>query len=145
LGQDHSVAALGGLEEDSDGPERDSVASAGDSLGSFSIINSVLRGTLEPHAKVPADARFFYTLEVALPNLCYDFYMIVSALPDANPNHWRLGIFYFNSQDRRLFVPKRRGFGWTLNFANIWAWLLVGLIIFVLIARLLNRGVRGRV
>ena len=111
----------------------------------FSIINSVLRGTLEPHAKVPADARFFYTLEVALPNLCYDFYMIVSALPDANPNHWRLGIFYFNRQDRRLFVPKRRGFGWTLNFANIWAWLLVGLIIFVLIARLLNRGVKGRV
>ena len=37
------------------------------------------------------------------------------------------------------------GFGWTLNFANIWAWLLVGLIIFVLIARLLNRGVKGRV
>ena len=67
------------------------------------------------------------------------------ALPDANPNHWRLGIFYFNRQDRRLFVPKRRGFGWTLNFANIWAWLLVGLIIFVLIARLLNRGVKGRV
>src|SRR5947208_10313522 len=51
----------------------------------FSIINSVLRGTLEPHAKVPADARFFYTLDVALPNLCYDFYMIVFDLPAANP------------------------------------------------------------
>ena len=80
----------------------------------------------------------------SFPNLCYDSYMIVSDLPDANPHHWRWGIFYFNRQDRRLFVPQRFGYGWTLNFANIWAWLLVGLIIFVLIARLLNRGVKGR-
>ncbi len=25
-------------------------------------------------------------------------------LPNHNPNHWRLGIFYFNRQDRRLRV-----------------------------------------
>ncbi len=113
----------------------------------LSLFSSQLHYQRSPShsTSAPSPHRFFYTLEVALPNLCYDFYMIVSALPDANPNHWRLGIFYFNRQDRRLFVPKRRGFGWTLNFANIWAWLLVGLIIFVLIARLLNRGVKGRV
>jgi len=69
--------------------------------------------------------------------------MIVPDIPDANPKHWRLGLFYFNRQDGRLFVPKRFGYGWTVNFANVWAWLLRGLIIFVLVARLLNRGVRA--
>ena len=70
--------------------------------------------------------------------------MIVPDLPDANPRHWRLGIFYFNRQDRRLFVRKRFGYGWTLNFANVWAWLLIGLIAFLLIGSLLNRGMRPR-
>ena len=65
-------------------------------------------------------------------------------LRDANPTNWRLGMFYCNRQDRRLFVPKRYGLGWTVNFANIWVWLLVGLIVFVLMARLFSRGVRGR-
>ena len=65
-------------------------------------------------------------------------------LRDANPNHWRLGPLYFNRQDRRLFVPQRYGYGWTVNFANIWAWLLIGVSVLVLIASFLNRGVRRR-
>ena len=65
-------------------------------------------------------------------------------LRDANPNHWRLGMFYFNSEDRRLFVPQRYGYGWTPNFANFWVWLVIGVTVLVLIASLLNRGVRRR-
>ena len=65
-------------------------------------------------------------------------------LPGYNPNHWRLGVFYFNRQDRRLFVPKRRGFGRTLNFAHVGAWLIVGVIVLLLLSRLFTRGARGR-
>ena len=71
----------------------------------------------------------------------YDVRMI---LRDANPNHWRLGMLCFNRQDRRLFVPKRYGFGRTVTFANIWAWLLIAVTVLVLIASLLNRGMRRR-
>ncbi len=65
-------------------------------------------------------------------------------LPDQNNNHWRLGVFYFNRQDPRLLVPKRHGFGWTLNFAHLVAWVIIGVIIVLLVTRLLTLGTRGR-
>ncbi len=44
----------------------------------------------------------------------------------ADPQHWKLGIFYFCREDQRIVVPKRiRGLGWTINFARpsayVWA------------------------
>lgn len=36
--------------------------------------------------------------------------------------HWKLGVLYFNRQDASVFLPKRFGFGWTLNFARPAAW-----------------------
>ncbi len=27
-------------------------------------------------------------------------------------------IFYWDPDDKRIFVPKRYGYGWTVNFAN---------------------------
>lgn len=36
-----------------------------------------------------------------------------------DPDNWKLGIFYFNPKDKRIFPPKRLAqFGWTVNFAN---------------------------
>ena len=36
-----------------------------------------------------------------------------------DPKNWKLGIFYFNAEDKRIFPPKRaEGLGWTINFAN---------------------------
>ena len=36
-----------------------------------------------------------------------------------DPENWKLGIFYFNKEDKRIFPPKRKAqFGWTVNFAN---------------------------
>ncbi len=36
-----------------------------------------------------------------------------------DPNNWKLGIFYFNKEDKRIFPPKKfKSFGWTVNFAN---------------------------
>ncbi len=35
-------------------------------------------------------------------------------------NNWRMGIFYCNKKDKRIFPPKRYGyFGCTINFLNL--------------------------
>lgn len=53
---------------------------------------------------------------------------------------WRAGMFDFNRQDPSLLVGKRFGVGWTLNFANPRAWIVLGgaalavaLLVFVLL------------
>lgn len=52
-----------------------------------------------------------------------------------DPANWRLGIFYYNKKDKRLFPPKRlRGFGWTLNFANPYSFLTLLAIIILILA-----------
>lgn len=41
-------------------------------------------------------------------------------------------IFYWNPKDKRLFVPKRYGIGWTVNFANPFSVLaLVGIMVII--------------
>jgi len=32
--------------------------------------------------------------------------------------YWKLGLFYYNPEDPSLFIPKRMGIGWTLNFGH---------------------------
>jgi uncharacterized membrane protein len=46
---------------------------------------------------------------------------------DRNPSHWKLLIFYYNPEDRRLLVPKRYGLMATLNFANL-AWIIISVL-----------------
>jgi len=58
-----------------------------------------------------------------------------------DPSNWKLGIFYFNKKDIRIFPPKRmEGFGWTINFANPYSLLTLFAIIllFVLILKSLR-------
>ncbi|WML39991.1 DUF5808 domain-containing protein [Neobacillus sp. OS1-2] len=40
-------------------------------------------------------------------------------------SYWKGGLFYFNRNDPSIFVEKRFGVGWTLNFANPIGYLLV--------------------
>jgi len=47
----------------------------------------------------------------------------------ANP--WRAGVFYVNADDPALWVPKRTGLGWTLNFARPLAWVVMAAILAV--------------
>lgn len=43
--------------------------------------------------------------------------------------HWKLGQFYFNKDDPALFLEKRFGVGWTINWARPTAWLsFIGII-----------------
>ncbi len=44
---------------------------------------------------------------------------------------WIGGLIYYNRSDPALWVEKRVGIGWTLNFAHPGAWLIMGLIVVV--------------
>jgi len=47
---------------------------------------------------------------------------------------WYAGYFYNNPDDPALFVPKRFGFGWTLNFGHPRSTLfLIGLLLLLLV------------
>jgi uncharacterized membrane protein len=53
--------------------------------------------------------------------------------PDPTPNEcWKAGVFYYNPDDAALFVEKRAGFGYTLNFGNAWCYVLIGGILLIL-------------
>jgi uncharacterized membrane protein len=40
-------------------------------------------------------------------------------------SHWKGGLFYFNRNDPSIFVEKRFGVGWTLNFGNPIGYIIV--------------------
>jgi len=42
---------------------------------------------------------------------------------------WKAGVFYNNSDDSSLFVPKRFGIGYTINFAHPWSAVVLALLI----------------
>lgn len=48
-----------------------------------------------------------------------------SAMLADDDEHWKLGVFYWNSQDASLFLPERFGIGWTMNWARPAAWAIV--------------------
>lgn len=50
--------------------------------------------------------------------------------------YWKGGLFYFNKNDPSIFVEKRFGVGWTLNFANPIGYfiLFVPIVIIILIS-----------
>jgi uncharacterized membrane protein len=52
---------------------------------------------------------------------------------------WR-GVFYANPKDPSLFVRKRFGIGYTLNFSNPWSWVVLA-IIFAMVAAPLTASV----
>jgi hypothetical protein len=58
-----------------------------------------------------------------------------TVVAESNPDLWRFTHLYFNPADPALFVPTRRGVGWTLNFGRPLA--------IVLIAAILTIGVGG--
>ncbi len=46
-----------------------------------------------------------------------------------NYKYWKWGMFYKNPNDPSVWVPKRTGMGWTLNFAHTLAYVYLALII----------------
>ena len=45
---------------------------------------------------------------------------------ETNPEYYKWGIFYYNPMDTRIILPKRAPWmGWTLNFANLWSYIIM--------------------
>lgn len=51
---------------------------------------------------------------------------------------WKLGIFYWNPEDSSLFLPKRFGIGWTVNFARPTVWLIIGTFVLLTVGFVLT-------
>ncbi len=64
------------------------------------------------------------------------------AVPEpASDSYWKAGLFYYNPDDPAIFVSKRVGIGYTMNFANKVSWVvLVALLLIVLLPALLLRA-----
>lgn len=46
-----------------------------------------------------------------------------------NHDLWKWGILYYNPNDPSVWVEKRIGIGWTLNFAHSGSYIFLGLIL----------------
>jgi uncharacterized membrane protein len=44
---------------------------------------------------------------------------------------WKWGIFYNNPNDRAIWIDKRTGIGWTLNFAHAESWVIIFMILVI--------------
>lgn len=53
---------------------------------------------------------------------------------DPNDAYWKLGFIYYNPDDSKVLVRKRYGIGWTLNFANMWSYVLIVGLVFIMYA-----------
>ncbi|WP_025784329.1 DUF1648 domain-containing protein [Sporosarcina sp. D27] len=57
-----------------------------------------------------------------------------SVSEDDMDDYWKLGVFYVNKQDPSIFVEKRFGVGWSINFGNpIGYFVLIGPIVLILL------------
>lgn len=58
--------------------------------------------------------------------------------------YWYAGFFYNNPDDPAVFVPKRFGLGWTLNFGHPQARLvMIGMLVLILVLSLLPVLISG--
>ncbi len=54
---------------------------------------------------------------------------------ERDPKYWRGGVFYFNADDRRIFVLKKNpAFGVTFNFARPQTYLFIAAVLIYLAA-----------
>ncbi len=54
-------------------------------------------------------------------------------------SNWKLGLFYYCTEDPRVIVPKRLGVGWTVNLASFTGQTLcVGLVVCVVVSVLIS-------
>jgi uncharacterized membrane protein len=63
------------------------------------------------------------------------------AVPEPqSDSYWKAGMFYYNPNDPAIFVSKRVGIGYTMNFANKMSWVvLAGMLLIALLPALLLR------
>ncbi len=55
--------------------------------------------------------------------------VVIASQNSTDGRYWKAGLFYFNRSDSALMVPKRNGFGYTLNFGRPVCWLILGALL----------------
>jgi uncharacterized membrane protein len=55
---------------------------------------------------------------------------------------WKLGVIYFDPDDRRLIVKQRSGLGWTLNMAKPISWVLLLGVVALLVRNATKSGAK---
>jgi len=53
----------------------------------------------------------------------------MNELDKQNNDNWKWGIFYNNPNDPSIWVEKRTGLGWTVNFAHQVSYLIIVLLV----------------
>jgi len=90
----------------------------------FTLVGLAPMWRLPPLAMIVPTALFM----IAVIAWCYRFATDPSMPVDPTPDrYWHLGSIYYNRQDPAIFVQRRVGFGYTLNFGNHLSWLTMGL------------------
>lgn len=56
--------------------------------------------------------------------------------------YWKLGGIYYNPADPALFLEKRFGIGWTINFGHKLSWVIMAALVVVIIASILMGGTK---
>ena len=72
-------------------------------------------------------AFFFLCMVLGVACMVWEMKDVLASQPDAELYRW--GMFYVNPEDERLWVEKRLGVGWTLNYARPAAWWITVLIL----------------
>jgi len=55
----------------------------------------------------------------------------MNELDRQNYKYWRAGVIYNNPNDPNIWVKKRVGLGWTLNFAHSASYFIIGFFLVV--------------
>lgn len=83
--------------------------------------------------RIPVPLMIILPLLLLIPALVYAYRESIKPRDpiDPTPNEcWKGGIIYNNPEDAALFVQRRDGMGFTINFGNRWSWaLLAGLVL----------------
>ena len=84
---------------------------------------------LMPIVRVPAAGLIGLTMVFVAGVLVWGFRRNAdpNAVAEATPDDcWTLGGIYKNPNDPAIFVQKRVGFGYTINFGNVWSYVVIG-------------------
>jgi uncharacterized membrane protein len=108
-----------------------SAANLGILMGSVAVIIGAtvifgMRAKAEPEPEVDSPSVPASVLGLSAPAGDY-----------TDDRNWRGGVFYFNPDDPVLFIEKRIGIGYDLNFGNPKAWVFVGVIALIPVAAVL--------
>ena len=83
---------------------------------------------LVPAVKIPLAAFIAVTLLFAAAVIAWGYKIVTDPAQPVEATldqYWYLGSIYCNPQDPAIFVQKRIGFGYTINFGNRMSWLLL--------------------